>query len=95
MVLPEPDMHEGWLWKEGHVAKTWKRRFFVLEHGVLEYFEDPEAAKSALGRIALSGASQVTGSLLLRMCNADSERRALRRRWRPRLLETWAQAGVA
>ena len=54
---PEPGLHEGWLLKEGHFAKNWKRRFFVLERGVLEYFESPEA-KTTLGRIALVGASQ-------------------------------------
>ena len=46
----EPDLHEGFMWKEGHIAKTWRRRFFVVERGVLEYFENMEGG-TALGRI--------------------------------------------
>lgn len=53
----EPDLHEGFMWKEGHIAKTWKRRFFVVERGVLEYFENMEGG-TALGRILLGNAVQ-------------------------------------
>jgi len=31
----------GWLSKQGHVVKNWKKRWFVLEKGVLRYFVKP------------------------------------------------------
>jgi hypothetical protein len=34
-----PDLTTGWLRKQGHVRKNWKRRFFVLSYGVLRYYE--------------------------------------------------------
>lgn len=37
----------GWLEKEGHRFKTWKRRFFTLRNGALIYYAEPGAA--ALG----------------------------------------------
>lgn len=33
---------EGWLEKEGSMAKSWKRRYFTLQGGTIEYFEDLE-----------------------------------------------------
>lgn len=35
--------------KEGHVFKTWNQRFFVLEDGILEYFESCDENKNAIG----------------------------------------------
>jgi hypothetical protein len=49
-------LREGYLTKEGHAAHTWKRRWFILEHGVLQYFESPESA-TPLGTILLAGAT--------------------------------------
>lgn len=37
----------GWLEKEGHRFKTWKRRFFTLKNGALIYYAEPGSA--ALG----------------------------------------------
>ena len=43
-----PPMHKGWLVKEGGNAtsgslfKNWKRRFFVVEAGILRYYEDEQ-----------------------------------------------------
>ncbi|ETV75848.1 hypothetical protein, variant [Aphanomyces astaci] len=34
------DRKTGWLYKLGHVRKNWKRRFFVLDGSVLQYFTD-------------------------------------------------------
>ncbi|KAG9408980.1 hypothetical protein AC1031_020885 [Aphanomyces cochlioides] len=34
------DRKSGWLNKQGHVRKNWKRRFFVLDGSVLQYFSD-------------------------------------------------------
>lgn len=47
MRLPvmRPASMSGWLWKEGHTRKNWKRRFFRLEDGVLEYYESDTATK--------------------------------------------------
>jgi hypothetical protein len=33
-----PDTKKGYLWKEGRSFKNWKRRFVVLEAGVLTYY---------------------------------------------------------
>jgi hypothetical protein len=32
---------KGFLWKLGHRVKNWKRRYFVLENGVLKYYVNP------------------------------------------------------
>jgi PH domain len=36
----------GWLWKQGHNFKTWKRRWFVLRGSELSYFSKAEEAVS-------------------------------------------------
>lgn len=33
---------EGWLVKQGHLIKNWKRRWFVLEYPLLHYYKTPE-----------------------------------------------------
>jgi len=33
---------EGWLVKQGHLVKNWKRRWFVLEWPLLHYYKTPE-----------------------------------------------------
>ena len=46
-------LKEGWLWKEGHGSmgkQSWRRRWFILESGTLEYFESPESV-SRLGQV--------------------------------------------
>lgn len=35
----KPLVKKGWMLKEGHVVKNWKKRHFVLENGVLVYYE--------------------------------------------------------
>ena len=32
----------GWLSKEGHVVKSWKSRYFVMENGILIYYVNPQ-----------------------------------------------------
>ena len=36
-------VQQGWLRKQGHVRRNWKRRWFVLERGVLRYYVEPLA----------------------------------------------------
>ena len=34
-----PTLKKGFILKEGHLIKSWKNRFFVLENGVMTYYE--------------------------------------------------------
>ena len=34
-----PPLKKGFILKEGHLIKSWKNRFFVLENGVMTYYE--------------------------------------------------------
>ena len=50
-------LKEGWLWKEGHGSMghhSWRRRWFILESGTLEYFESPDST-ARLGQVLLDG----------------------------------------
>ncbi|KAK2948397.1 hypothetical protein BLNAU_16652 [Blattamonas nauphoetae] len=51
---------EGWLTKQGHVMKNWKRRWFSLRDGVLYYSEKPTSAKEK-GTIPLKGMNVKNG----------------------------------
>ena len=53
-----PAVRGGWLHKEGHYAKTWKRRWFVVADGAARYYR-AEDARKMLGEMDLRGASQV------------------------------------
>jgi hypothetical protein len=54
-VIPPRKM--GWMSKEGHVVKNWKRRYFVLAHGIVTYYVEPSSAEpygiNEKGRISL------------------------------------------
>ena len=41
--LQASEGYSGYLVKKGQLVKSWKRRFFSLSYGVLEYFEDEKA----------------------------------------------------
>jgi len=52
--------HEGYMHKLGHVFKTWKRRFFVLEKGTLTYFTNDSCSKKK-GEVVLDRTTTVQG----------------------------------
>lgn len=67
-------MHTGWLIKEGGARnilgrRTWKRRWFVLDRGSLQYFET-EAAWSA-GRLPIHDATIRVASFRLVEAGAE------------------------
>jgi len=45
---------EGYLWKVGHIFRTWRRRWFVLTDKKLFYYDNPKA-KDAKGVVTLKG----------------------------------------
>ncbi|KAK2946509.1 putative PH domain containing protein [Blattamonas nauphoetae] len=51
---------EGWLTKQGHFRKNWKRRWFTLQGNTLHYSEKPNSPKE-LGTISLKGTSIKSG----------------------------------
>ena len=55
--LRAPDHKAGWLYKEGHRTKGWKRRWCVIENGLFQYFESFDSPyEKALGLVPLHGA---------------------------------------
>lgn len=48
----------GWLRKQGLKNKTWKKRWFVLDHEKLQYFED-EKMKKVMGTLYLDEMDEV------------------------------------
>ncbi|KAL5969342.1 Rho GTPase-activating protein 24 [Taenia solium] len=59
--------HCGWLRKQGGKFRTWKRRFFVLRQGILEYYADSE-------QIRLIGALEIGPSDAMEVvaCETDA-----------------------
>lgn len=56
--LRVPKPKAGWLYKEGHVNKGWKRRWCVVENGLFQYFESFDSpADKSLGLVPLQGAT--------------------------------------
>ena len=64
VALQTQIMREGFLWKEGHKRKTWKKRYCVvwprdyeargMDAPVLFYFEDNESGGKPKGTISLA-----------------------------------------
>ena len=52
---PPPPPHAGWVHKEGHVRRSWKRRWFKLDAGFLTY-STSDVRGSLLGLVPLAGA---------------------------------------
>lgn len=59
--LPEgiPAPHSGYLKKEGHIIRNWKRRYFTLIGGILHYYEKSNkdgGGEKLKGELSLKGA---------------------------------------
>eukprot|EP01124_Arcella_intermedia_P005624 TRINITY_DN13327_c0_g1_i2.p1 TRINITY_DN13327_c0_g1~~TRINITY_DN13327_c0_g1_i2.p1 ORF type:complete len:764 (-),score=187.91 TRINITY_DN13327_c0_g1_i2:315-2606(-) len=74
----------GWIIKQGHAVKNWKRRWFVLHPEVIEYYKKPNSGTPA-GRILIKdiyavqeieegGEEAVSNELRTRVENLDEER---------------------
>jgi hypothetical protein len=54
---------KGWLSKEGHFIKNWKKRYFVLNQGYLRYYEraidEPPYGVSLKGEVKLNLQSRI------------------------------------
>ena len=48
---------EGYLTKQGHLVKNWKKRWFVLKIGQLQYFKSIQKLKEPAGTIILTNGS--------------------------------------
>ena len=55
LSIKDPDCH-GYLWKQGHNHKSWKRRYCVLKYGCLYYYQDMSET-IALGVFKMHGHS--------------------------------------
>jgi hypothetical protein len=58
-VSKTPPLKKGFILKEGHLVKNWKNRFFVLDAGVMTYYESstdkPPYGVNKKGEIFLRG----------------------------------------
>lgn len=82
--VPVPPRHQGWMEKEGHLARTWKRRYFVLDHGFLSYFKSsldrPPFGEDIKGQLCLAGYRvRSISSPHTQKTNSSSEKLARRR----------------
>jgi hypothetical protein len=55
-IFTEMGTRHGWLTKEGHLRKTWKRRYFVITFKTFKYYVD-ESLKKHKGNINIKNAS--------------------------------------
>lgn len=60
-LMAEPPLATGWLLKQGHVRRSWKRRFFVLVNNQLRYFEDVEPGSNSTRGLDLRGTVMISG----------------------------------
>ena len=82
----KPELTTGFMTKQGKFHKSWKRRFFVIDKGLLTYYETEtfkksNVGKNELGKLNLRGytVSNPTGSKekILLACPSDAKAREL------------------
>ena len=57
-VPPDHESHRGWMWKQGGVVPTWRKRYFCLDHGRLLWFTSEAVGDSSFrGSMPLLGTS--------------------------------------
>ncbi len=71
-VKSAPPKKTGMMYKQGHVVKNWKNRYFVLEDGVLTYY-DNISMKSKKGHLHLKGVKMVVDKTFIRLNKADKK----------------------
>lgn len=76
ILINIPSMKTGFLKKQGHVVKNWKMRYFILNYGVIAYYENNNTEKNGVkeapkGKVVLKNATvsvvltdEVTGKQL-------------------------------
>jgi hypothetical protein len=62
VLINIPLMKTGWLKKQGHMIKNWKERFFILNYGILQYYENngqdkQGVAEAPKGKVNLKNAT--------------------------------------
>jgi hypothetical protein len=78
VALPAPPLKTGDMWKLGHQMKTWKKRYFVLETGVLKYYVTRESSAQRSNPVNLRGLVATTetgksgGCSFVHIRNAES-----------------------
>ncbi len=69
-LITIPDLTTGWLKKQGHLVKNWKKRFFVLSYGVIKYYEKNGQEQRGSGENEL-GAVELKGATVKVVVNSD------------------------
>jgi len=62
----------GWLQKQGHRVKNWKKRFFVLKAGQLSYYEQNGLEQRGVGE-SLKGSVYLKGATLERVMESGKK----------------------
>lgn len=60
-----PESCRGFIVKQGQIVKNWKNRYFVLDKGILRYFESPSMShdiKKQKGEFPLKGCQVLTAT---------------------------------
>jgi hypothetical protein len=72
---PRPPGRKGTIFKQGHLVKNWKSRFFILEKGVLTYYESstttPPYGKNMKGFLNLNNCTVAVEKTIIRISSAE------------------------